>query len=106
MCRHWKILKLELRRQNDISIEYWVILTTLNLLFHFISHETLFISSKLKKNERISWEEEDSQKFKKIMEVIKKKIILKYPDPNKEFILETDASDNATGAVLKQGRDI
>ncbi|KAG0438433.1 Enzymatic polyprotein [Dictyocoela muelleri] len=50
----------------------------------------------------MKWTEKHAELIKKILEVIKKSPILAYPDPAHEFILETDASDRAIGAVLKQ----
>ena len=34
--------------------------------------------------------------------MVAKEVLLKYPDPNKPFIIETDASDKQIGAIILQ----
>ncbi|KAI3629418.1 hypothetical protein MIR68_012547, partial [Amoeboaphelidium protococcarum] len=50
----------------------------------------------------IEWTTEAINAFNKIKDMIADSIELTIPDPSKEFIMETDASDKALGAVLKQ----
>jgi len=56
-----------------------------------------------KKGVKFEWTSEQQNAF----DILKKKLItapvLKYPDFNSEFILTTDASDFAIGAILSQG---
>ncbi|KAG0441317.1 Retrovirus-related Pol polyprotein from transposon 17.6 [Dictyocoela muelleri] len=60
----------------------------------------------LRKGLKLAWTDKHEIKVKKILEIIKAKPILKYPDLNKEFQLETDASDRAIGSILKQNNHI
>jgi len=57
----------------------------------------------LKKNARIDLNEEYVESFEKSKDLLVNFPILQYPDFNKEFILTTDASNFALGAVLSQG---
>lgn len=49
------------------------------------------------------WEETQQQAFDEIKECLITEPVLQYPDFNKEFLLITDASQDALGAVLSQG---
>ena len=57
-------------------------------------------------NKKISitkkWGEEQEKNFNKLKQVLTKAPVLIYPDFEKEFILQTDASKGALGAVLSQ----
>ncbi|CAF4800983.1 unnamed protein product [Pieris macdunnoughi] len=57
----------------------------------------------LKKGSKINLTPEYTQAFEKCKEVLINAPILQYPDFDKPFILTTDASDVAIGAVLSQG---
>ena len=48
------------------------------------------------------WEESEEQSFTEIKELMTKAPILKHPNFNYPFIIETDASDKGLGAVLIQ----
>ncbi|KAG0441142.1 Transposon Tf2-8 polyprotein [Dictyocoela muelleri] len=77
----------------------------LNYFKNFVpnfSEKTLFLTDMLAKDKKIDWTAEKEEKLKEVLRFIEKKIKLRYPDPSKEFILETDASDRAIGAALKQ----
>ena len=57
----------------------------------------------LKSNKKISLSESERNCFKKMKNILSSSDILIYPDYKKPFILTTDASDFAIGAVLSQG---
>ncbi|MGL5707545.1 MAG: reverse transcriptase domain-containing protein [Aeromonas sp.] len=71
-----------------------------------ISNKLITITNKLKDNTKFIWEKEDQTIVEAVFEKIKQQILLTYPDMNKPFVLETDASEFAMGAVLKQGVNI
>src|SRR5215469_1158766 len=56
-----------------------------------------------KKEVKFVWEEEQEIAFKKLKEKLTTAPVLKYPDFKEEFIVTTDASDYAIGAILSQG---
>ena len=55
------------------------------------------------KSKEISWGEAQQQSFKKLKVALVAAPILDIVDPNEPFLLETDASGNAIGAILMQG---
>lgn len=61
------------------------------------------LNSLLKKDEIFEWKTPQNEAFTKIKEIITSEPILQFPDFSKEFILTTDASMIALGAVLSQG---
>jgi len=63
-------------------------------LLHLTSKRTKFI-----------WTEKEDIAFKNIKEAFLKTNYLAFPDPNKEFILQTDASHNCIGGNLYQLKD-
>lgn len=56
----------------------------------------------LRKNVSFVWTEECQQSFEKLKNMLISPRILQYPDYDRTFILTTDASDFACGAVLSQ----
>src|SRR5256885_2232550 len=56
----------------------------------------------LKKNVPWSWKEPQQAAFDDIRMALINDALLQFPDPNKEYIVHTDASDFAIGAVLTQ----
>ncbi|QRV77028.1 Retrotransposable element Tf2 protein [Ceratobasidium sp. AG-Ba] len=59
-----------------------------------------------KKDTRFEWNQECQQAFKEIKKRVSQDPVLIHPDPDKPFILETDASGIAIGAILSQrGKD-
>lgn len=54
-------------------------------------------------NKKIKFNEAESNCFRKMKSILSSSDILIYPDYSKPFILTTDASDFAIGAVLSQG---
>lgn len=60
------------------------------------------LTSLLKKNSPWFWGEKQQKAFDTLKQLFTSAPILIYPDPQKKFVLETDASDFAIGAVLSQ----
>lgn len=58
----------------------------------------------LKKNKTVIHSKEFLDSFNKCKQILTNAPLLKYPDFNENFILTTDASDVALGAVLSQGK--
>lgn len=67
-----------------------------------LSKILLPITRILSKKEKLKWEDNEIRAKNTAIEKIKTANTLKYPQWNKPFILETDACDEACGAVLKQ----
>ena len=63
---------------------------------------TLPITSLLKKNTPFIWSEKCQLALDYLKEVFCSKPILQFPDPNKPYVLYTDASNNAYSGVLCQ----
>jgi len=62
------------------------------------------LNNLLKKDIHFEWTQDQQNAFEKLKEIITTEPILQYPDFGKEFILTTDASKIALGAVLSQGK--
>lgn len=61
----------------------------------------------LKKDTKFDWPEQAIQAFHKIQQLVTgEQLTLKIPALNQDFIVATDASDVAIGAVLKQGHEV
>jgi len=56
----------------------------------------------LPKGSKIPWTKVEDDAFKAIKAMIAQEVLLYYPDPNKEFIIETDASKVQLGATIYQ----
>ncbi|KAG0441877.1 Transposon Tf2-6 polyprotein [Dictyocoela muelleri] len=69
---------------------------------HNASKKTLFLTSKLRKEIPFSWSQNDQNELRSIIKEIEKEVILNYPNYEKSFTLETDASETVLGAVLLQ----
>lgn len=72
----------------------------------FISHFAQTakpLNNLLRRNVNFIWEEEQEQAFQSLKNALTTEPILCYPDFKKEFILTTDASKIALGAILSQG---
>lgn len=54
------------------------------------------------KNEEFIWTNDQEQAWEELKKRLTSAPILTYPDPDEEFILDTDASDQGIGAVLSQ----
>jgi len=59
----------------------------------------------LRKNTTFNWDESANEAFNKLKESFKADEVLIFPNPEKEFIVETDASDFAVGCILSQVSD-
>ncbi|KAG0439135.1 Transposon Tf2-9 polyprotein, partial [Dictyocoela muelleri] len=71
------------------------------------SKKTLFLTDMLRSKQiNIHWNPEHTNMYIEILRELLIAPVLTYPDPDQEFILETDASDRAIGAVLKQKKTI
>ncbi|KAG0435920.1 Transposon Tf2-6 polyprotein, partial [Dictyocoela muelleri] len=71
-----------------------------------LSNKILKLTDKLRGNKAFEWKNEDTDNLKKIYEEIKEQTLLHYPDIKKPFTIETDASERAMGAILKQNNNI
>jgi hypothetical protein len=63
----------------------------------------------LKKDAKFEWTEAQQNAFKHLKSKAFSRLILKYPDFSKEFILTTDACNSVLGSVLSQwsvGKDL
>jgi hypothetical protein len=58
----------------------------------------------LKKNNQWQWEKEQIDSFHLLQTILTEQPILQYPDFTKLFVLTTDASGFAVGAILSQGK--
>lgn len=61
------------------------------------------MTSLLKKDVPFIWDEPQQQAFNTCKSILTTTPILQYPDFNREFVLTTDASIHAIGAILSQG---
>ena len=57
------------------------------------------------KETAFKWEEEEEAAFQTLKSLLTNAPVLTYPDPTKPYILDTDASNEAAGAVLSQEID-
>ena len=69
------------------------------------SHVARPLFQLLKKEAVWDWTDECQQAFIKLRDAISKGPVLAIADPNKEYVLQTDASDFALGAILQQADD-
>ena len=58
--------------------------------------------TKTPKNQPLPWSSECDEAFKKIKAVLAEEVLLYYPDPNKTFYVEPDASIRQLGATIYQ----
>lgn len=56
----------------------------------------------LRKGNKWSWEPRHEEAFSKVKNLFSSWVLLQFPDPKREFFLQTDASDYALGAVIYQ----
>ncbi|OMJ08900.1 Retrovirus-related Pol polyprotein from transposon [Smittium culicis] len=63
------------------------------------------IQALVKKGTRWEWKSECQESFERIKSMLTNARILKQPEQNKKFVLSTDASITAVGAVLEQEND-
>ena len=72
-------------------------------LHPLLSHKLGSITKKLKRDAAFSWNQQDQSAIDLIFKEIKQQTLLSIPDYSKPFILNTDGSGQAIGAVLYQG---
>ena len=53
-----------------------------------------------RRNSKFTWTDDCQTGFEYLKTALTKSLILKYPDPNKRYVIFTDASDQAAAAVL------
>lgn len=73
---------------------------------HFIPNFAVIVkplNNLLRKDVPFNWDKEHVNAFEKLKKLITDEPILQYPDFSREFILTTDASKIAIGAVLSKG---
>jgi hypothetical protein len=93
-----------MKRPNNIK-ELQALLGVSNYYRRFIQGYNYIVEDLfklLRKNEPWRWEEEQENAMKKLLEKLSTYPVLKIADFEKPFILKTDASDFAYGAVLAQ----
>ena len=66
---------------------------------------TITITNLLKKNVPFNWSQKCKAALDYLKEIFCSKSILQFPDPNKDYVLYTDASNNAYSSVLCQPKD-
>ncbi len=59
----------------------------------------------MKKLVHFRWDDEREDAFIKLKEALRKAPVQAYPDPNISYVVDTDASNLAIGAVLSQVQD-
>ncbi|KAF9758300.1 Transposon Ty3-G Gag-Pol polyprotein, partial [Nosema granulosis] len=64
------------------------------------------ITAKLSNKTTFNWDNKEDAIVTRIIEEIKRRTLLNYPDPKKPFTLTTDASDMGVGAVLSQENNL
>lgn len=67
------------------------------------SHITKPLTSLLKKDVTFNWSHEQEHSFNTLKQKLMSAPLLQYPDFSKPFIVTTDASNYAVGAILSQG---
>jgi hypothetical protein len=70
-----------------------------------LSEEAIPLYQLLRKSVKFQWTEARQKAFEKIKHMLTTSPVLAHPDFTKPFILHTDASKNALGAVLSQKDD-
>ena len=58
--------------------------------------------TELTKGKNLKWNERSGEAFQKLKELLLAPPILKVAEPNKRYVLQTDASEQGLGAVLSQ----
>jgi len=61
--------------------------------------------TKARKPDKVEWNDESEYAFKELKRVLCEEPVIHMPDQSKPFILRTDASNSALGAVLMQEKD-
>jgi len=61
------------------------------------------LTNLLRKNVPFKWDQKTEEAFSTLKEILTTGSLLQYPDFSKPFVLSTDASSEAFGAILNQG---
>ena len=61
--------------------------------------------TKTNKKHKLPWPPDAEDAFKKIKALIARDVLLYYPDPNKEFVIDPDASKTQLGSTIYQEHD-
>lgn len=69
------------------------------------AEETAPLLKLVKKGVKYEWTNDHQEAFERIKALFMETMILAHPDPRKPYVLTTDASDVAVGAVLSQRND-
>ena len=60
------------------------------------------LNALLKKGVHFRWNEQCEKAFRSLIDSLVNEVVLCYPNFDKEFVLQTDASDHSLGYVLSQ----
>jgi hypothetical protein len=74
-----------------------------NLSLNF-SKIAKLLNDLLKKGQPWQWEQKQRDSFYQLQKSLTQELVLQYPDFTKPFIVTTDASGFAVGAILSQGK--
>lgn len=99
----YEVIKQYPTPQSGEEVKRWVAFT--NYYRRFIPNyaQIAYPLNKLtRKNVKFEWSEECQNSFSKLKNSLLSPRILQYPDFSKQFIITTDASNTACGAVLSQ----
>ena len=87
------------RKRYRSEVFYWI-LQLLQTFHQRLCWDSETSSPDNKKNSRFTWNPECHNAFEKLKEALIDSSVLKQPDYNSPFIVDTDASDNSLGAAL------
>lgn len=69
------------------------------------AHETIPLIGLLKKGVKFKWTETHEEAFERVKALFTETVILAHPDPDRRYILTTDASQYAIAGILSQEND-
>jgi hypothetical protein len=97
------IKSLEAPKNATQLKEFLGIVTYIGPFIPHLSQHTASLRDLLKKDSEFQWSSSHEQDFKKVKELISDEITLAYFDPNKEAVIQVDASSRGLGAAILQG---
>ena len=71
-----------------------------NAFVEHFAHIAAPLTDLLSKKSAFAWSQREQQAFEQLRDALCSTPVLKLPDWNKPFVLQTDASEHAVGAVL------
>eukprot|EP01135_Chromosphaera_perkinsii_P007473 Nk52_evm1s871 gene=Nk52_evmTU1s871 len=83
-------------RSLAMFISYW------RNFFPHLGHITAPWTSRLRKGASLNWDDECETSRRTLINILTEDIMLIYPDWEKQFVLQTDASESAIAAVCGQ----